>query len=236
MKQTLDSKLYQDSLKVLGEVISNVNYSIVGGIGVQIYSHLNDKLIPKRTTSDIDLSVPLISFNEFQGSYGSRIAKYFKNKLGYGYHLRKNQFANTVHLFDNKNKDEDFILLHFNRYQSNLYSKIKNEILNDLDKNVVSISLEDLDIESDKKIKVLSSDRIKYFKKDKISKKREIFKLESFRDSLFIDLLEDIENGVDLKSYDVEKVHSQLMKGIKDPNSQYQFTKDIYDYLILSFL
>ena len=209
------------------------NYAIVGGMSAQIHSHIKNSSIKKRSTDDIDISnYPNTSFKEFQSTYGDQIARFMKNKFRYGFHLENNRFANTVNIFDKRNKNKEFALLHFNRYQEELYEKIKDKLIKDITENSTDIDISKLGIDEEGSIKVLNVGRIMDFKKDRINKKLRAGLERVMNFDYGFKVVEDIENNNNLSYIDLDKLYEETTNNSREED--YGNKKDVYDYAVLS--
>lgn len=238
---TLDCKMYQDALRGLSTVMNQQNenkYLIVGGLAVQIHGMLKDKSIPKRPSDDFDIeNYPNLPYKDFVIQYGENLGRYFKNKFRYGFHVRDNHFANTVHIFNNKNKEQEFALLHFNRRQPEFYARVKSEIKQEVENDKLLVSLDKLVPRAEGRIPVLKTSVIRDHKKDRIIKKLEqrLSRIESEGSHYTLQVMDDILKNNNLNYVDIDKLYNQVMSSYsQSEHGEYELKKDIYDYVIVS--
>jgi len=142
---------------------------------------------------------------------------------------------------------KSFFWLHFNRYQKELYEKIKDKIFYDIENNGLNISISDLgitnkSIKTKAKIKdadnlnlrVLRPKELLRHKLAKVSNKSNRLITKISPD--FKDLREKIiETGASFKSKKpLNSLYEQIMVSYTTDDQKYYVEKDIYDVYLLT--
>lgn len=246
---SLNNKLTKIGLYLLSKEASesNLSYLLVGGLAVQAYSHSQFSKY-HRPTFDADISTPNLTYKKFKKQYGNNIAKFAKNRFGMGSHVEESHNANTVRLIQHGDfNQKSFFWLHFNRYQKELYEKIKDKIIYDIENNSLDFSLPDLGI-TNKSIKtkaeikdtdnlslrVLKPYELLRHKLVKVSNKSN--KLITKLSPDFKDLREKIiETGSSFKSKKpLNSLYEQILVSYTTDDQKYYIEKDIYDVCLLT--
>lgn len=246
---SLNNKLTKIGLYLLSKEASesDLSYLLVGGLAVQAYSHSQFSKY-HRPTFDADISTPNLTYKKFKKQYGEDMAKFAKNKFGLGSHVEDSHNANTLRLIQHcPLNQKSFFWLHFNRYQKELYEKIKDKILYDIENNSLDFSLPDLGI-TNKSIKtkaeikdadnlnlrVLKPEEVLRHKLAKVSNKSNTLITKISPD--FKELREKIiETGASFKSKKpLNSLYEQILKSYTTDDQKYYIEKDIYDVYLLT--
>jgi hypothetical protein len=245
----LNSKLAKIGLYLLSKETKeeNLPYSLVGGLAVQVYAynHYKDQLRP---TIDADISVENMGFKKFKRKYGDGFSKLAKNKFGLGSHIENSHNGNTVRLIQHgRYNQKDMFWLHFNRYQPELYERIKEKLLYDIEHNSESINLSDVDITNQSiktksniydannlELKVLNVEEILKHKLGKImnksnqSKSKLSEEYEKLRGRI-------MNEGMSFKPREnVQPLYEQILNSHATNEENYFIEKDVYDFFLLN--
>jgi len=238
---SLNNKLTKIGLYLLSKEASesDLSYLLVGGLAVQAYSHSQFSKY-HRPTFDADISTPNLTYKKFRKQYGDNMAKFAKNKFGLGSHVEDSHNANTLRLIQHSPLNQkSFFWLHFNRYQKELYEKIKDKIFYDIENNSLDFSLPDLgvtnkSIRDNLSLRVLKPEEVLRHKLAKVSNKSNRLITKISPD--FNELREKIiETGLSFKSKKpLNSLYEQILISYTTDDQKYYVEKDIYDVYLLT--
>ncbi len=245
----LNNKLSKIGLYLLSKEAKDESlpYLLVGGLAVQAYAYNHYKK-QLRPTIDADISVENMGFKKFKRSYGENFSKLAKNKFGLGSHIENSHNGNTIRLIQhNKYNQKNMFWLHFNRYQPELYEKIKEKIIYDIENKAELIKLPNLDITNDSiktkskiydandlELRVLDFEEILRHKLEKIKNKTKQSKnklsndYENLRDKIIKEEMSFKPKG------SVQPLYEQILRTHATNEDNYYIEKDIYDFFLLN--
>lgn len=244
----INHPLAQTGLYLLANHESKTNnqYVIVGGLAVQAYAQSQFKNL-HRPTIDADIVKENITFKTFKQSTGDPIGKLAKNKFGIPHHIINSHNANTVQLMNHPHLEQkEVFLLHYTRYQKELYSRIADAIKKQIE-SATEIQLDKIvskeAIETKAKIKDIPAYHIRVLEEKELlqrklqrvisKKKREPevvieAEYEAIRNKI-------IHQGISYKpkGLSLELLQAKILLSSHENSTQYNIEKDIYDFCLL---
>lgn len=235
IKFTLENKVIKDTLRCIAENFSYpVNkFIIVGGFGVQIYSKKNNKNIPLRPSSDIDiLPSPLLTKVKFKEKIVPTFQKYL-NEIDNGLKTR-----NSYQIKTGEGVDDFFI--HITRFSSEYinrhWSWKKREIDNSQKVNIEDVGeinvfrLEDILANKIRRLgRLYTTNNVKNEKDREYIKNIIKTDFDSFIEDYAIDISNQFNQTLEKRTMLLQKINQKNFIDNIEEITDFKILKDIFD-------